>query len=85
MASTDDAETNARFARALGLDFPVLSDPGGKVAKSYGSFGERGYAARVTFFIDLDGIVRGIDHSVNPTTAGADVARRLEELGFPRR
>ena len=85
MASVDDAETNARFARELGLDFPVLSDPGGRVAKAYGVRGELGYAARVTFFIDSDGIVRGVDRAVDPATAGAEVARRLEALGFPRR
>ena len=85
MASVDDAETVARFARELALDFPILSDPGGKVARAYGVLGQRGYAARVSFFIDPDGIVRGIDRNVNPATAGADVARRLDELGFPRR
>lgn len=85
MASVDDAETNARFARELALDFPILSDPGGKVAGAYGVLRARGHAARVSFFVDPDGIVRGIDRDVNPATAGADIARRLDELGFPRR
>ena len=85
MASVDDAETNARFARELGLEFPILSDPGGKVAGAYGVRSERGHAARVTFYVDPDGIIRGIDRGVSPATAGADVARRLEDLGFPRR
>ena len=35
-ASCDDAETNARFAKSLELDYPILSDPGKDVAKAYG-------------------------------------------------
>ena len=34
--STDDAETNRKFAESLNLDYPILSDPGKHVAKAYG-------------------------------------------------
>ncbi len=34
---------------------------------------------------DAKGILRAIDKSVRPATAGADIVAKLEELGFPRR
>ena len=33
-----DIESHARFASELSLSFPLLSDPGGNVAESYGAF-----------------------------------------------
>jgi thioredoxin-dependent peroxiredoxin len=44
-----------------------------------------GYADRQTFYIGVDGRILHIDRDVNPSTAGADVARRLEKLKVPRR
>ena len=49
------------FADQDGLEFPLLSDywPHGEVARAYGVFEEQGgFAARGTFLIDTDGIVR---------------------------
>jgi peroxiredoxin Q/BCP len=58
--STDDAETNKKFAESLKLPFPLLSDPEGKVVKEYGVAMEHGgktLAQRVTFVIDKEGNV----------------------------
>ena len=44
-----------------------------------------GLAKRWTFYIDPDGIVRKIDKNVSTSTAGQDIARTLEELGYSRR
>jgi peroxiredoxin Q/BCP len=85
-ASTDAPETNRRFAESLGLDYPILSDPGGAVARAYGVYSEeRGIALRRTFYIGADGTVLHVDRDVSPATAGADVAARLERLGVSRR
>src|SRR5215469_6419414 len=35
-ASIDSPEENRKFAESLGLDYPILSDPGTDVAKAYG-------------------------------------------------
>ena len=43
------------------------------------------YAKRWTFYIDRDGVVRYIDKNVKVSTAGADIAARLEALGLPKR
>lgn len=86
MISLDDAEKNRAFAESVGAKFVLLSDPEKKVAEQYGVIGLGGlYARRWTFFIDRAGVVRYIDRDVDTATHGQDVARRLGELGFPRR
>jgi peroxiredoxin Q/BCP len=42
------------------------------------------YARRWTFYIDEDGRIREIDKDVDVATAGQDIARTLETLGFPK-
>ena len=85
-ASTNDAETNRKFAESLGLDYPILSDPDKKIAKAYGVlWGGLGIASRWTFYIGADGRILFIDKSVKPATAGRDIAARLEALGIPKR
>jgi peroxiredoxin Q/BCP len=84
-ASTDDAETNKKFAESLELDYPILSDPGKETARAFGVLAEPGYAMRHTIYIGADGKVLFIDRKVSPKTAGADVAARLEALGIPKK
>ena len=85
-ASIDDPEANRRFAEELELDFAILSDPGKSVARAYGVLRAFGlYAARQTFYIDLEGRVADIDRDVKPGAAGEELVRRLEALGVPRR
>lgn len=57
--STDKLEDNKRFAEELELDFALLSDDGGAVAKQYGGMMERFPTAanRVTYVIDKDGTI----------------------------
>lgn len=59
--SCDQMHAQRAFADAEGYKFPVLTDfwPHGVTAKAYGIFDEvRGCAARGTFVIDKDGILR---------------------------
>lgn len=51
------------FARSLGIDFPLLSDWGGSVARSYGVEydswkGHAGLAKRSIFIVDQTGTLR---------------------------
>jgi peroxiredoxin len=74
--SCDSMFTQRIFAEKEGYEFPVLADfwPHGAVAKSYGIFDDAlGCAARGTFVIDKEGIVRW--QIVN----GLGDARNLEE------
>lgn len=81
----DDAKTNKEFAEHVGADYPILADPNKQVANAYGVLGTFGVASRWTFYIGPDGKILYIDKSVKTSSAGADVAARLGELGVARR
>ena len=85
MASTDDAETNRKFAEANGADFPVLADPDKTAAAAYGVLSPAGYATRWTFYIDAGGKLAYIDKQVSAVSAGKDMAERLTQLGVAKR
>jgi peroxiredoxin Q/BCP len=85
-ASVDTAQDNKRFAEQLGVEFPVLSDPGRVAAKAYGVVrDDKSLATRWTFFIDADGKILHIDRQVSPSTHGRDIAAKLAELGVKKR
>ena len=84
--SLDTPEKNREFAESLGAKHVLLSDPGGETARAYGVAGIGGlFAKRWTFYVDREGVIREIDRKVATTTAGQDMARKLGELGFPKR
>ena len=59
--SVDSKFTLRAWAEQEGYDFTLLADfwPHGQVSKEYGVFlGEKGFANRATFLIDIDGIIR---------------------------
>lgn len=86
MASVDTPEDNKAFAEKEKADFPILSDPGKKVATAYGVVNaDRPYAYRWTFYIGPDGVIKKIDKEVKPATAGEAVVAHLKELGVPPR
>ncbi len=61
------------------MDYPILSDPDGSVAKKYGIHNGL-FSRRVTFIIGKDGKIAWIFSKVSPATHGADVAAKLAEL-----
>ncbi len=84
--SLDSPEKNAEFAASMKAGFPVVSDPEGRSAGRFGVLGLGGlYAKRWTFYVDAQGRLRAIDKKVEPASAGADMIRTLDALGFPRR
>ena len=85
MASTDDHETNTKFARKNNANFPILSDPGGLVADRYGVKSVIGFAKRWTFYIGKDGRVVKIDKKINLMNAGKDMESNLVALNVGRR
>jgi peroxiredoxin Q/BCP len=84
-ASVDSAETNRRFADAVGARYPILSDPDKRVARAYGVLSASGFPSRWTFYIGIDGRILAIDKQVRVASHGGDVAGQLEALGIPRR
>ncbi len=86
MVSVDDPEKNREFAESLAAKLVLLSDTTKTAARAYGVSALGGlYTRRWTFYIDLNGRIRHIDRKVQVGSAGQDIARNLEELGFPHR
>jgi peroxiredoxin Q/BCP len=56
--SPQSIESHERFAEHHGLTVPLLSDPGKKVARSYGVVGPGGFIRRAIFLVDDAGVVR---------------------------
>lgn len=84
-ASVDEPEVNAEFAKSLGIDYPILSDPTKATARAYGVLGASGFARRWTFFIGGDGRIVAIDTHVSARSHGRDVRARLKALGVQQR
>ena len=95
MVSVDTPEDNKAFAEKEHADFPMLSDPGRKVATAYGVLGAPSaaqpnaptFAKRWSFYIGPDGKILFIDKNVNPTVANAGeiLAAKLVELGVKKK
>jgi peroxiredoxin len=95
MASADTPEDNTRFAAEHGGAFPILSDPEKKTAMAYGTIRTdrppaQQFPARFTFYIGPDGKILAIDKGPRGTgvaaqTAGADVVKKLDELGVKKK
>ena len=83
-ASVDKPEDNKKFSDKFGFAFPILSDPDKSVAKAYGVLlpPRTNFATRWTFYIDKDGTIKEVDKKINPKNAGADMAKKLKDLGL---
>lgn len=85
-ASVDPPELNKKFAESLDADYPILSDPDGKVARAYGVVDDtHKLARRWTFIIGPNGKILAIDKQVTCQTHATDVAAALKELSMPKR
>jgi thioredoxin-dependent peroxiredoxin len=56
--SNDTLEQHERMAKSYALSFPLLADPGGEVAKSFGVRNMLGSAKRSIFVVDGEGVIR---------------------------
>jgi len=81
-ASTDTAEKNRDFAKSVGANYPILSDPTGETAAAYGVKTPLGFASRVTFIIDPAGFIRDIEPSVETGDHAGQIAGKVRELGL---
>jgi peroxiredoxin Q/BCP len=76
----DPVETNQKFAAALAVDYPILSDPMRNTARAYGVLAPSGHARRQTFYIGADGRILAIDANVSPASHGDDIVAKLTHL-----
>lgn len=77
--SADAADDHAAFCSSEGLVYPLLSDPGGRVSRQYGSW-MAPFSLRHTFLIDPQGILRARWTAVRPAGHAAEVLATLEQL-----
>lgn len=77
--SADDTEAHLSFCGSEGLAYPLLSDPGGRVSQSYGSWLSP-FSARHTFLIDPDGVLRERWVAVRPSGHSQEVLEALARL-----
>ena len=79
--SLDDVASQKKFHEQQTLNFPLLSDPDGSVAKRFHTVVEgKGYTSRVTFVIDGAGVLRHVDRSVQVGTHGTDLVTVVKQL-----
>ncbi len=81
--SVDNKQSHAEFAKHHNLPFTLLADPGGKVAKRYGSLRNLlifKIAKRHSFIIDPQGNIAKIYRNVNPKAHVAEIINDLQGL-----
>lgn len=81
--SLDSSDSHKQFCAKEGLNFKLLADESAKVATQYDSvmdFQGKKYAARNTFIIDPDGVVRKVYRGVKPTGHSQEVLNALSDL-----
>lgn len=70
--SADNMASHQAFTAKFNLPFPLLADTDGELAKSYDVWGG-GYAKRVTYVIDAEGVIDQVYTSVNTSTHASDI------------
>jgi peroxiredoxin Q/BCP len=78
--SIDSADSHRAFARKYSLPFPLLLDPGNKIAKAYGADNGipiLGLDRRVTYVIGEDGRILKVYPSVDPGSHAKQIVRDL--------
>jgi peroxiredoxin Q/BCP len=77
--SADSADAHAEFCGSEALAYPLLSDPGGRVSKVYGSWISP-FSQRHTFLIDPEGVLRQVWVAVRPSGHSQEVLASLKQL-----
>ena len=79
-----DGEKGQRaFAKEWGFTFPLLPDTSRQLGKQFGAVqNDDELAARMSVLIDKQGIVRWVDTDVQVKSHGADVLKKINELGL---
>ena len=72
--SLDSPESHRRFREKYNLNFPLLTDEGGRAADALGVLRESGKSAnRVTFLLDPDGRIARVYPEVSPDTHADEI------------
>lgn len=74
--SRDSEASHQAFTEKFSLNFPLLADTDGAITKAYDVDGG-GYAKRVTYIINPEGVISHIDDAVNTSTHASDVLAKI--------
>jgi peroxiredoxin Q/BCP len=78
--SLDGPESHKEFREKYNLNFPLLTDEGGRAAEALGIMSEKGYASRVTFLLDEGGEISRVYPKVSPETHADEILRDAASL-----
>jgi thioredoxin-dependent peroxiredoxin len=81
--SMDEPHTHRQFSDRHRLPFPLLSDPGGEVARALGVPIEAATTRHVTFLVDRQGVIRTVWRKVHPWGHSAQVLTELKRASAP--
>ena len=79
--SLDSPESHRRFREKYNLNFPLLTDEGGRAAEALGILREGGEKAnRITFLLDADGTIKRVYPEVSPETHADEILEDAASL-----
>ncbi len=79
--SLDSPESHRRFRDKYNLNFPLLTDEGGRAAQALGVLREGGKKAnRVTFLLDADTTIKRVYPEVSPETHADEILEDAASL-----
>jgi peroxiredoxin Q/BCP len=78
--SFDTVEENKAFAEKFGYGFPLLCDTKRELGMAYGACTspDAGFANRISFVIDENGVIKGRLPKVSPTTHTNEILALLD-------
>jgi peroxiredoxin Q/BCP len=78
--SLDSPQSHREFREKHGLNFPLLTDDGGRAAEALGVLSEKGYANRVTFLLEANGKISKVYPEVSPETHADEILSDAAEI-----
>jgi thioredoxin-dependent peroxiredoxin len=78
--SLDSPESHKKFREKYGLNFPLLTDEGGRASKELGIKSMLGFAKRVTFLLDPEGRISRVYPEVSPETHADEILEDAASL-----
>jgi len=78
--SLDSPESHREFREKYGLNFPLLTDEGGRASEALGVLGDRGMARRVTFLLDPEARISKVYPEVSPETHADEILEDAASL-----
>jgi peroxiredoxin Q/BCP len=78
--SLDSPESHKAFREKYNLNFPLLTDEGGRASEALGVMSEKGYARRTTFLLDAEGRISKSYPQVSPETHADEILEDAASL-----